>query len=43
MIFYIRKMEDHHGFWNTILICVERPINAEDYQVVEVDSIRALI
>lgn len=43
MTYYIRKIEDHHGFWDITLICTEKPINVEDYQIVEVENIRDIV
>ena len=46
MICYIKKLEDHHGSWETtsLIVCSDDPpANREDYKVVEVDSIRELI
>lgn len=46
MICYIKKLEDHHRYWETtrLIVCSnEETANLEDYEVIEVESIRDFI
>ena len=43
MLCYIRKIKDHHGFWNTtsLVVCSkEKPANIGDYEIVQVETLK---